>query len=138
MKIPLGVGAAVLSLAVPVVAQEPPHPIMPVPGNAANADGILSTYTETHFLKFVPFWAPRNASYGAAPSPVSGDTDWTWSPSTPDNLTSTPSGTVFPNSGYPTQFEDVPVLSGKTMHVPFYWAAGSTTRKSLVWGHIAY
>src|SRR5262245_24679110 len=135
MNMPLGrICAFVLFSASLVAAQEPPHPIMSVPGDATQADGILSGHTESGFLKFVPTWGPRNASYGMAPPVVTGDTGWTWSSSSPDQLTSVPSGTVFPNASFTTQFEDVPVLSGKTMHVPFYWAAGSTTKKSLVWG----
>ena len=72
MKTPLGRISAVVVLlsAVPAAAQEPPHPIMGVPGDATKADGILSTYTESFFLKFVPVWAARNASYGAAPAVV--------------------------------------------------------------------
>ena len=75
-----------LSLA--AAAQEPPHPIMPVPGSGSGADGILSTYTEPQFLQFVPMQSPRGADYGFVPAVVPGDTGWTWSAASPNQLLS--------------------------------------------------
>src|SRR5688572_32793407 len=100
MKIPLGWAGVVVFLcaAGAVHAQEPAHPIMPVPGTGTGADGVLSTYTEPQFLQFVPMGPPRGANYGFVPGVVSGDTGWTWSASSPNTLTGSPSGVVFPNS----------------------------------------
>ncbi len=117
---------------------EPAHPILSIPGSPSGADGILTTYTEAQFLQFVPQQSPRGADYGFVPAVVSGDNDWSWSAAAPNQLTSLPSGTVFPNSNFPLQTNAVPVLSGKTINVPYYLAAGSTTRKSLVFAEIDY
>jgi hypothetical protein len=110
---------------------EPPHPILTITGSGSGADSILSTYTETQFLDFVPQQSTRGpSSFGDAVVP--GDTDWSWSTSSPNQITSTPSGTVFPNVNYPVQTQNVAVLSGKTVPIQYYLAAGSSTKKSLV------
>src|SRR4051812_504090 len=78
---------------------EPPHPILSISSNnGSSANGILSSWSESAYTNsFVPHWAPRNEAYfgGAV---VSGDTGWSWSSSTPNQITSTPSGTVFPTT----------------------------------------
>src|SRR4051812_42422151 len=77
---------------------EPPHPIMSISGSGSGASTILSTYSESQYTNsFVPHQSPRNDSYGFVPPVVSGDTGWSWSTSNPNQITSTPSGTVFPN-----------------------------------------
>src|SRR5215475_16089809 len=82
-------------------AQEPPHPILSISGSGSGASTILSTYTESQYTNyFVPHQPPRNDGYGFVPAVVSGDTGWSWSASNPNQITSTPSGTVFPNGSY--------------------------------------
>ena len=117
---------------------EPPHPILEIPGTGSEAAAILSGYTEAQFLRFVPEWAPRGKAYGFVPAVVPNDSSWSWSAASPDVLISLPSGTVFPSAGYMPLYEPVSVLSGKTIDVPYYLAAGSATKKSLVFGEIAY
>ena len=80
--------------------------------------------------------APRSFDQGFASIVVPKDTGWSWSAATPNQITSTPSGTVFPNPNFTLQTAAVPVLSGKTVNIPYYLAAGSTTRKSLVFALI--
>jgi hypothetical protein len=117
---------------------EPPHPILEIPGTGADAPAILSGYTEEQFARFAPEWAPRGKGYGFVPAVVPNDSSWSWSAASPDILISLPSGTVFPSPGYMPLYEPVSVLSGKTINVPHYLAAGSATKKSLVFGEIAY
>jgi hypothetical protein len=112
---------------------EPPHPILPVSGSGSGAADIVNNYSEAQFLQFVPTQPPRQAN-PFAPMVISGDTSWSWSTSSPNQIRSMPSGTVFPRSG--VQYQPVAVLSGKTVQVPYYLAAGSSTQKSLVNGEI--
>jgi hypothetical protein len=132
------VGGLILSAPSLATSQgsEPPHPILPIPGSGSGAEAILANYTEEQFLQFVPMQAPRGAAYGFVPAVVPGDTGWSWNAANPDQLVSTPSGTVFPNAAYQIRTEAVPVLSGRVVDVPFYLAAGSSTRKSLVFAEI--
>jgi hypothetical protein len=114
-------------------SKEPPHPILSIPGSGSGASTILSTWTEAQYTNdFVPHQSPRNDGYGFAPAVVSGDTGWSWSTSNPNQITSTPSGTIFPNGSYLVQTQAVTVLSGKTVNVPYYLASGSSSTKSLV------
>jgi hypothetical protein len=117
-------------------AQEPPHPILTISGSGSGADNILNTYTESQYLQFVPMQAPRASDQGFAANVVPKDTDWSWSAASPNQITSLPSGTVFPNPNFTLQTAAVPVLSGKTVNIPYYLAAGSTSRKSLVFALI--
>ena len=120
---------------------EPPHPILAISGSGSGASSILNSYTESQYTNcFVPHQSPRNDSYGFVPAVVSGDTGWSWSSSTPNQITSTPSGTVFPNSNpaYPVQTQAVSVMSGRTVNVPYYFKAGSTSSKSLLFALIDY
>lgn len=121
-----------------VVQAEPPHPILDIPGTGEDAPAILSTYTEEQFVRFAPEWAPRGKGYGFTAAVVPGDNAWSWSAAAPDVLISLPSGTMFPGPGYLPLYEPVSVLSGKTVNVPYYLAAGSTTKKSLVFGEISF
>jgi hypothetical protein len=123
-----------------VLAQttEPAHPILEIPGAGSEAPGILSGYTEDQFVRFAPEWGARGKGYGFVPAVVPNDTSWSWSVDAPDVLTSLPSGTVFPSANTPPLYEPLAVLSGKTINAPYYLAAGSTTRKSLVFGEISY
>ena len=111
---------------------------MSITGTGSGADAILTNYTETQFLRFVPEWAPRNPGNNFARAVVSGDTGWSWNLASPDQLTSTPSGTIFPSANYTLQSSPLTVLSGKTVNVPFYVAAGTSSTKSLVLGAISF
>src|SRR5215468_5362888 len=114
-------------------AQEPPHPILTISGSGSGASTILSTYTESQYTNnFVPHQPPRNDGYGFVPAVVSGDTGWSWSASNPNQITSTPSGTVFPNLTYSSYTQAVTVFSGNTVNAPYFLKAGSTTARSLV------
>ncbi len=115
---------------------EPAHPVLNIPSSSASgANTILSSWTEPVYLdSFIPKQAPRNTRF--APMIVSGDTFWEWSPSAPNQLTSQPSGTVFPNDSYVIQTQSVSVLSGNTVEVPYYTALDGT--KSLVFALIDY
>jgi hypothetical protein len=56
---------------------EPPHPILAIPGDGSGAEAILATYNEQQFLEYVPRQSPRNpelSGYGAIL--VAGDTRW--------------------------------------------------------------
>jgi autotransporter-associated beta strand protein len=119
---------------------EPPHPILSISSNnGSTANTLLTTWTEAQYTNnFVPHWAPRNEDYGFGPAVVAGDTGWSWSSSTPNQITSTPSGTVFPTGAYVTKTQAVQVLSGKTINAPYYNRAGSTTSKSFVFNVIDY
>lgn len=121
---------------------EPPHPILGIPGssNPTSANNIVNNYTETQYVDdFVPRQSPRNNSYGFVPAVVPGDTGWSWSSSTPNQITSTPSGTVFPTTlTYPTYYQNVLVTSGNTVSMPYYLRAGSSTGKSMVFELINY
>ena len=78
---------------------------------------------------------------------VSGDSGWSWSSSAPNQITSTPSGIVFPNTNaaYPVQTQVVTVFlttatNNLTTNVNaiYYNKAGSTTSKSMVLNLIDY
>jgi hypothetical protein len=134
-------GAALLSLSLlQLSAQtEPPHPILTISGSGSGASTILSTWTESQYTNcFTPRLAPRNDSYGFVPPVVSGDTDWSWNISSPTQIVSTPSGTIFPTAAYTIKTQAVQVLSGDTVNAPYYNKAGSTTSKSLVFNLIDY
>src|SRR4051812_46929654 len=80
-------------------ADDLPHPILSISSNSGSAaDTLLGTYTESQYTNlFPPRYGPRNESYGFGAAVVSGDTGWSWSKSSPTQIVSTPSGTVFPN-----------------------------------------
>ena len=124
----------------PLPAQtEPPHPILTISGSGSGASTILSTWTESQYTNyFTPRLAPRNDSYGFVPAVVSGDTDWSWSISSPNQIKSTPSGTIFPTRSLHDPDAGRQVLSGNTVNAPYYNKAGSTTSKSLVFNLIDY
>jgi Concanavalin A-like lectin/glucanases superfamily/Putative Ig domain len=126
--------------AVGLLAQtEPPHPILTISGSGSGASTILSSWTETQYTNnFTPRLGPRNDSYGFVPAVVSGDTDWSWSSSSPNQITSEPSGTVFPNATYTVLTQAVTVMNGNTVNAPYYLRAGSASAKSLVFNLIAY
>src|ERR1051325_1388206 len=80
---------------------EPPHPILSIPGTGSGASTVLSTWTEAQYTNnFTPRLAPRDKDSGFGGAVVSGDTGWSWSSSNPNQITSTPSGTVFPNGSF--------------------------------------
>lgn len=121
---------------------EPTHPVIAitdVAGSTATANTLLSRYPdETVYLdSFVPRQFPRQEGFAA--NPVPGDNAWSWSSATPNQIKSMPSGLVFPGAvGYPVKTQSVLVLDGSTVQVPYYNAAGSTTRKSFVTALINY
>jgi hypothetical protein len=131
---------AVVLLTRAFAQSEPPHPILTISGSGSGADSVLSGWTEAQYTNaFVPHQSPRNDDYGFVPAVVSGDTGWSWSPSAPNQITSTPSGIIFPGApGYTNYFQAVTVLSGHTVQAPYYLRAGSTTSKSLVFALIDY
>lgn len=134
------VGVLLLPAASPSRAQiEPPHPILSIPGSGSGAGTILSSWTESQYTNnFTPRLAPRNDDYGFVPPVVSGDTGWSWSSSNPNQITSTPSGTVFPNGSYTALTQAVTVMNGNTVNAPYYLRAGSATAKSLPFNLIAH
>ena len=117
---------------------EPPHPVLTIPISSSSindANTILSSWTEPVYLdSFIPKQAPRNKFF--VPMIVPGDLTWDWDPSTPNQLTSQPSGTVFPNGSYVIQTQTVSVLSGTTVDVPYYTALDGS--KALVFALIDY
>ena len=117
---------------------EPPHPFIATNWSSTSAEAILAAYTETQYLEYVPKQAPRHWDSGFGAAVVPGDTSWSWDAAAPNQVKSMPSGTVFPNAAYPIQYAAVPVLSGKTVMVPYHLAAGSTTKKSLPYAWIDY
>ncbi|HXU77086.1 MAG TPA: hypothetical protein VN794_10980, partial [Methylomirabilota bacterium] len=132
------VGALLLAAAgLSAQTNEPPHPILSISGSGSGADTVLGSWTENQYTNnFIPHQSPRNDDYGFVPPVVAGDTGWSWNASAPNQLTSTPSGTVFPTApGYPIQTQAVTVLSGNTVPVPYYNRAGSSG-KSLVFALI--
>ena len=119
------------------------HPILSIPSNNGSAaNTVLSTWTEAQYTNsFTPRFGPRNAGYGFGAAVVAGDTGWSWSSSSPTQIVSTPSGTVFPNPNtaqYPIQTQAVTVFTGDTVSAPYYLAAGSSSSKSFVFNLIAY
>src|SRR5438105_4533974 len=106
---------------------EPPHPILNIP-SASSGASILTSWTESQYLtNFVPRVAPRSEDYGFGGAAVSGDDSWSWSSSTPTQIKSLPSGTLFPNSDtvlYPIKTQAVTVMSGKTVNAQYYNRAG--------------
>jgi hypothetical protein len=118
---------------------EPPHPILSIPGSGSGAGTILSSWTESQYTNnFTPRLGPRNDDYGFCPPVVSGDTGWSWSSANPNQITSTPSGTVFPNGSYTVLTQAVTVMNGNTVQAPYYLRAGSSAAKSLPFNLIAH
>ncbi|TAK98315.1 MAG: hypothetical protein EPO07_12190 [Verrucomicrobia bacterium] len=118
---------------------EPPHPILTISGSGSGASTILSSWTEDQYTNsFVPRLGPRNDDYGFCPAVVPGDTGWSWSFSSPNQITSTPSGTVFPNGTYTVLTQAVTVMNGNTVNALYYLRAGSSTGKSLPFNLIAH
>ena len=102
-----------------IKGQVPVHPYFPVTSNSGtvtNAQTLVSTYTEAQWLNFVPLQAPR--SLQKSPADVN-NTTWVWSPTTPDQITCSTTGIVFPNAAYTTLYADVTVMTGKTIKVPY-------------------
>jgi hypothetical protein len=145
----LTVGGLLFFQSVGFAQTEPPHPILSIPGSGSGASTVLSTWTESQYTNnFTPRLAPRNDDYGFVPPVVSGDTGWSWSSAAPNQITSTPSGTIFPNpdtATYPILTQVVTVFLTtatnnltRNVSVPYYNRAGSTTAKSLVFNLIDF
>jgi autotransporter-associated beta strand protein len=146
-KNPTGAVCAVLLLAAQLRADDVMHPILSISGSGSGANTVTNIAESDYTNDFIPHSPPRNNSYGFAPAVVSGDTGWSWNSSTPNQITSTPSGTVFPNSNpaYPVLTQAVTVFLTtatnnltKTVNAVYYNKAGSTTSKSMVFNLIDY
>ena len=149
---PVWIVVCLLALAqiLPAVAQstnEPAHPILTISGSSSGASSVTNIAESAYTNNFVPHTPPRGSAQGFAPAVVSGDTGWSWSTSTPNQITSTPSGIVFPstNSAYPVQTQAVTVFLTtatnnltKTVNAISYKKAGSSTTKSMVFNLIDY
>src|ERR1043166_294139 len=125
----------------PAALAEPPHPILSITSNSGSAaNTVISTWTESQYTNFfTPRYAPRNEDYGFGAAVVSGDTGWSWSSSTPNQITSTPSGVVFPTTtSYTVQTQAVTTFTGSTVPAPYYFRAGSTSSKTFVFNIISY
>jgi len=142
-----GAVCALLLLAARSRADDVMHPILPISGSGSGANTVTNIAESAYTNNFIPHSPPRNNSYGFVPAVVSGDTGWSWSSSTPNQITSTPSGTVFPNSNpsYPVQTQAVTVFLTtatnnltKSVNAVYYNKAGSTTSKSMVFNLIDY
>ncbi|HEY2082648.1 MAG TPA: hypothetical protein VGI88_07660, partial [Verrucomicrobiae bacterium] len=135
--------------AIRVIAQtEPMHPILTITGSGSGASTVTNIAESAYTNNFIPHSPPRNNSYGFVPAVVSGDTGWSWSSSTPNQITSTPSGIIFPNTNtaaYPVRTQAVSVFLTtatnnltRSVNAIYYNKAGSTTSKSLVFNLIDY
>jgi hypothetical protein len=138
-KLALMVGLTLFGVCLLRAQAEPPHPILTISGSGSGAGTILSSWTEQQYTNnFTPRLGPRNDDYGFCPPVVSGDTGWSWSSSNPNQITSTPSGTVFPNGTYTVLTQAVTVMNGNTVDAPYYLRASDPTKKSLVFNLIAH
>ena len=127
---------------------EPMHPILTISGSGSGASTVTNIAESAYTNNFTPHSPPRNDAQGFAPAVVSGDTGWSWSSSTPNQITSTPSGIVFPNTNaavYPVRTQVVMVFLTtatnnltKTVNPVYYNKAGSTSSKSMVFNLIDY
>ncbi len=140
----VGIGSASLF----AQSNEPMHPILTISGSGSGASTVTNIAESAYTNNFIPHTPPRNDAQGFAPAVVSGDTGWTWSSSSPNQITSTPSGIVFPNTNsaaYPVRTQAVTVfLTTATnnlttnVNAVYYNKAGSTTSKSMVFNLIDY
>src|SRR5882762_10759952 len=83
-------------------AAEPLHPILNISGSGSGASTVTNIAESAYTNDFTPRTPPRNSAQGFAPAVVSGDTGWSWSSSTPNQIKSTPSGIIFPNTNTAT------------------------------------
>src|ERR1017187_10199497 len=91
---------------------EPMHPILTISGSGSGASTGTNIAESAYTNDFIPHSPPRNSAQGFVPAVVSGDTGWSWSSSAPNQITSTPSGIIFPNTNaaYPVQTQAVTVF----------------------------
>ena len=138
---------ALLCLTVPLRANDVMHPILTISGSGSGANTVTNIAESAYTNDFIPHSPPRNSAQGFAPVVVSGDTGWSWSSSAPDQITSTPSGIIFPNTNpaYPVQTQAVTVFLTtatnnltKSVNAVYYNKAGSTSSKSMVINLIDY
>src|SRR4051812_44226502 len=93
-------------------ANEPMHPILTISGSGSGASTVTNIAESVYTNDFIPRTPPRNSQQGFVPAVVSGDTGWSWSSAAPNQITSTPSGIVFPNTNtaaYPVRTQAVSV-----------------------------
>ena len=98
--------------------QSPARPYFPIATNSssiANADWVVSYFTEAQWLDMVPSQAPRSLQFSPANPDV---TTWTWSYTTPNQIKDG-NGVVFPNAAYPVLYANTTVMSGKIVKVPY-------------------
>ncbi len=129
-------------------ANEPVHPILSIPGSGSGASTVTNIAESAYTNNFTPRTPPRNNSYGFVPPVVAGDTGWSWSSAAPNQITSTPSGIIFPNTNtaaYPVRTQAVSVFLTtatnnltRSVNAIYYNKAGSTTSKSMVFNLIDY
>jgi len=122
------------------------HPILTISGSGSGANTVTNIAESAYTNNFIPHTPPRNDDDGFAPAVVAGDTGWSWSSSAPNQLKSTPSGTIFPNTNtaqYPVRTQAVNVFLTtatnndiQTVNAVYYNRAGSTTAKSMVFNVI--
>jgi hypothetical protein len=127
---------------------EPMHPILTISGSGSGASTVTNIAESAYTNDFIPHTPPRNSAQGFVPAVVSGDTGWSWSASAPNQITSTPSGIIFPNADsatYPVRTQAVSVFLTtatnnltRTVNAIYYNKAGSTTSKSMVFNLIDY
>lgn len=138
---------ALIFLAAALRADEPMHPILTISGSGSGANTVTNIAEADYTNDFIPHSPPRNSAQGFAPAVVAGDSGWSWNSSAPNQIKSTPSGTVFPNNNpaYPVQTQAVTVFLTtatnnltRTVNAVYYLKAGSTTSKSMVFNLIDY
>src|SRR4051812_28893753 len=125
---------------------EPLHPILSISGSGSGASTVTNIAESAYTNNFIPHSPPRSDAENFAPAVVAGDTGWSWSSSTPNQIKSTPSGTIFPNTNtaqYPVRTQAVNVFLTtatnndiQTVNALYYNRAGSTTAKSMVFNVI--
>src|SRR6185295_12998295 len=108
-----GAVCALLLLAARSRADDVMHPILSISGSGSGAATVTNIAESDYTNNFIPHSPPRNDQQGFVPAVVSGDTGWSWSSATPNRITSTPSGTIFPNANtaaYPVRTQAVTVF----------------------------
>jgi len=98
--------------------QSPTRPYFPIATNSssiANADWVVTNFTEAQWLDMVPSQAPRSLQFSPANPDV---TTWTWSYTSPNQIKDG-NGIVFPNTTYPVLYATTTVMSGKIVRVPY-------------------
>jgi len=104
-----------MASAVPVLAQvnEPMHPILTSLAAAAARARLTNIAESAYTNNFIPHTPPRKQRPGLRAGRGVGDTGWSWNSGAPNQITSTPSGIIFPNANtaaYPVRTQAVTVF----------------------------